>query len=85
MALGLGGFFFHRKDQTVCIDFGDAGFVEFGFVGFVVAHDAGGALGPGVVEEFAEAEGEEVVAGHDEEVVIDGAFIYTQLNISDRT
>ena len=89
MALGLGGLFFHREDQAVCIDFGDAGFVEFGFVGFVVPHNAGGALGCGIVEELLEAEGKEVVAGHNEEVRCpvgaghDG--VDAQLDISDRT
>ncbi len=69
VALGLGGFLFHREYAVVPVHFGDAGFVEAGFVGFVVAHYAGCAFCAGVVEEVAEAEGEEVVAGHDEEVV----------------
>ena len=78
VALRVGGFLFHRENQAVGIDFGYAAFVEARLVGLVVAHDASGVLGLSVGEEVLKAEGEEVVACHDEEVFIDSFGINTQ-------
>ena len=76
VALGLGGFLFHREDAVIGIDLCHTALVELLLIGLIVAHDAGCAFLCGIVEELAEAKGEEVVAGHDEEVVVEGFTIY---------
>lgn len=70
VALGGGWLLFHGEDQAVGIDLCDAGLMEAGVVGLVVAHDASGAFFFRKANERAEAEVQEIVAGHHQEVVI---------------
>ena len=76
LALGFSGFLFHREDAVIGIDLCYTALVELLLIGLIVAHDAGCAFLCGIVEELAEAEGEEIVAGHDEEIVVKGFTIY---------
>ena len=70
MTLGVGGFLFHGEDATVSIDLSNACLVESGLVFLVVAHHTGSLLVLGVADEVAQAEVQEVVACHDEEVIV---------------
>ena len=70
VALGVGGFLLHGEDTSVGIDLGDTGLVQPCLVVLVVAHHTGDVLLFGKTDEVTQAEVEEVVAGHDEEVIV---------------
>ena len=70
VALGVGGLLLHGEDATVGIDLGHTGLVEPCLVVLEIAHHAGGVLLLGKADEVAQAEVEEVVTGHDEEVIV---------------
>ena len=83
VALGVGGFFDHRQDQAVLIDRGDSRLAELLDRGLVVAHDAGRALRAGVVDKAHEAEIQQVVAGDDQEVVVQAQAVDGELDVAD--
>ncbi len=81
VAFGVLGFLFVGGDEPVGVAGGDAGCLLFVEFGFGVAHDAGGAFGAGEVDEALEAEVEEVVAGGDEEVVVDAEGVDGEFDV----
>ena len=70
VALGLGGLLLHGKKLVIIGYLGNATLMELGFVGLVIAHDTGGVLRLAILDEVLQAEVQEVVSGHDQEVVV---------------
>ena len=67
MALGMFRLFFHIEHFPIGIYLDDACTLKLGYVGLMVAHDAGGAFHLGKINEALEGEIEEVVGGGDQE------------------
>ena len=71
VALGLPGLLFHVQYAQGIVDHNNAGALELLDGGLLVAHDAGGVLLQGEVDELLEGEEQEVVGSNYEHVVVD--------------
>lgn len=85
VALGLGGLLFHREDEVVVVHLGNTALAEALLGLLVVAHDAGGGFPAGVAHEVDQTERQQVVAGNDQEVVVELTLVDGKLDVAHRT
>lgn len=82
VGLGICRLLLHGEDAVVRVDLDDAALMEALVVGLVVAHDAGRTFCIRVSDEVGEAEVEDVVAGDDEELVVDALLVDGVLDVA---
>ena len=84
VALRLGGLLFHREDEVV-VHLGNTALAESLLGLLVVAHDAGGGFPAGVAHEVDQTEREQIVAGNDQEVVVELTLVDGKLDVAHGT
>lgn len=85
VAFGLPGFLFVGGYERVGVAGDNTGFLLFLQFCLGVAHNAGGAFDTGKVDKAMEAEVEEVIAGGDEEIIIEAEGVNGKFDVGNGT